>query len=255
MPQSHFAIILTNFKRPRNLPRILAYCEQSRHDPQIYLIDNSGDRSAEAIALDRPRVRYLPQAGNRGPSYRFRLSARLPHECLVCLDDDVYLRPEQIDALFDRVTACPDSLHGVWGQILQPYEAGFRLKSGVKYCDSALPIVNRVYGYTRSYVRDAVEYARALGYSDWPAAGPVDDILLSMAGRNAPRCHDLGPLEDCPSSDDPLIAVWKMAGFVESRTRLVRTLLPLLRWPRGGEEAGIDAVWGFRAASGANIAT
>ena len=228
---SRYAMIVTNYKRPANISRILASCEQSKHVPDIYLIDNSDCCSGRAAADGNTRVRYLPQPRNQGSAYRFILSSTLPHDCFICIDDDMFLQPGQADALFDRIEAHPHGLHGVWGQIFLATDIGFRLKSGIKYRDCKLPIINRVYGYASCYIRDAVDYACALGYSDWQAAGPVDDILLSLTGHNPPTCHDLGPLEDCPSSDDPLIAVWQTEGFADSRIQLVHALLPAVRWP------------------------
>jgi hypothetical protein len=50
------------------------------------------------------------------------------------------------------------------------------------------------------------------------------DVILSYGSPKKPMCHDLGPLEDCPSSNDPRIAVWRRRGFVETRRKLILAL-------------------------------
>ena len=66
-----------------------------------------------------------------------------------------------------------------------------------------------------------------MGFSSWQDVKVGNDIVLSCAAPKPPLCHDLGPLEHCPTSVEPGIAVWQTAGFSEQRADIVRRLLAI----------------------------
>jgi hypothetical protein len=59
--------------------------------------------------------------------------------------------------------------------------------------------------------------------------GPADDILLSFSGDGSPKCHNLGLLDNCPTSSEEGIALWKEKGFFDKRIQTLFQLRQLLR--------------------------
>jgi hypothetical protein len=53
----------------------------------------------------------------------------------------------------------------------------------------------------------------------------MSGIFASYAASMVPLCHDVGPLRDCPTSNDPAIAVWRQSGFYERRRDILASLM------------------------------
>jgi hypothetical protein len=49
--------------------------------------------------------------------------------------------------------------------------------------------------------------------------------MLSCASVKPPLCHDLGGIEQCPTSSQPGVAQWVEAGFSERRVAAANQLL------------------------------
>jgi hypothetical protein len=88
-------------------------------------------------------------------------------------------------------------------------------------------ILNEVYAFSRGQAAAALQLSARLGFSSWQDVTLGDDIVLSCASHKPPLCHDLGPLEHCPTSVQPGIAVWQTAGFSEQHADIVRRLLAI----------------------------
>jgi hypothetical protein len=121
-------------------------------------------------------------------------------------------------------------VHGVWGEDINP-----RSKLGFKthLCNEnrEVDILNRLYVLTPALAKRAIALAELCGHPDWSKIGPIDDIFISYAGTRKPACHDVGPLEDCPSSDQEGIASWRSRGFFEHRKQIIARLCALEEAP------------------------
>lgn len=225
-------VILLNYKRPQNLPRIVSACLRSDHRPDVYVLDNAPDDSLSA-ALDelrqnlpaaRERLRYRPLRENRGSGERYAFAASLDYDAFVCIDDDIFLTPAQIDALFAAYAADPRCVHGIWGERMTIRNREIFLLNNVHGRETRVRIVNRVYAFGRAQAQKACELLAALGHSDWLSLGPGSDIVLSYSGEHSPMVHDVGPIMSCETSDAPGIAVWRRDDFKERRNTLLNRL-------------------------------
>jgi hypothetical protein len=226
-----FAIVLTNYARPWNLPRQIETCHRVSTPAQIFLVDNSETPDGSNLPpVARDDITLLRTGRNMGNGRRFALAAALPHRLVMCIDDDIFLEPAQIDALFERAAHEPERVHGVWGE-----DVNLRSRLGFKthLCrqNREVDVLNRLYVITPRLARRALELAALCGYSDWSKIGPIDDIFISYAGKRKPACHDVGPLEDCPSSDQEGIASWRSRGFFERRKETIARLCALKSAP------------------------
>ncbi|MFN3889878.1 MAG: glycosyltransferase [Beijerinckiaceae bacterium] len=221
-----YNIIITNYRRPTNIPRIINACLACERVHLIFLIDNSlNDQLETEHSRLLKCVNYIKMPFNSGAGYRFDFAYDQAFQGTLCLDDDIFLNPEQIDALIAHSILDPDRLHGIWGQKIEYRSDGLWLQGGIRNIEAELDILNRVYCFQRSVVEDAKALANDLGLLDWSRLGPFDDILMSMGSRLRPRCHSLGSITECQTSNDADIAVWRTKNFHKLRTDLVKRIL------------------------------
>ena len=226
-------VILLNYKRPQNLPRIVSACLRSDHLPVVYVLDNASDDSL-GVALEELRERwpaarellhYRPLRANRGSGERYSFAATLDYDAFLCIDDDIFLTPAQIDALFDAYAADTRCIHGIWGERMTIRNREIFMLNAVHGRETRVLIVNRVYAFGRQQAQRACELLAELGYGDWLELGPGSDIVLSYSGEHSPMVHDVGPIVSCETSDAAGIAVWRRDDFKDRH----RTLLSRLR--------------------------
>ncbi len=167
---------------------------------------------------------------NGGPGARIELAAALPFDHYLCIDDDVFLTAAQIKMLMFMQSKEPGRAHGVWGQVVfSDAEGKYQLLDGIIRRNADVSFLNQVYAFTKVQAQEAMVLASLAGFESWVDVRFGDDLLLSCSGEAAPRIHDLGPLEQCPTANEPGIAQWKQAGFREQRLELAAKMLSLGR--------------------------
>jgi hypothetical protein len=218
-------IILTNFKRPQNLPRLVEICLGSKYAGAIIVIDNAPDDSLRAtLDFSSGRVDYRPNFANLGAGHRFTVAARMSEPLVVAIDDDLFPTVGQIDTLIERARADPGRLHGIWGERLTRKDGHPHFANAIYGQDRDIDIVNRVYVFDPLQAAKANALRRRIGFANWLDAIPTDDVLLSFASDRKPRMHDLGPIEDCPTSGAEGIAQWRHENFIHRRWQVVAKL-------------------------------
>lgn len=217
--------ILTNFKRPQNLPRLVEICLESKYCGNIIVIDNAPDDALrESLDLSSGRVDYRPNFANLGAGHRFTVASQLDTPQVVAIDDDLFPTVEQIDTLIERARADPGRLHGIWGERLTQRDGHPHFANAVYGQDRDIDIVNRVYVFDPTQAGTADRLRKRVGFTDWLKAIPSDDVLLSFASDRKPRMHNLGPIEDCPTSGAVGIAQWRHDNFIQRRWQVVAKL-------------------------------
>lgn len=224
-PQASFIIL--SYARPQNILRILETILASRSCEWILLSNNNPDVDIhEYITRDQPsRVKVIQQSEHWEPIIRFMMARGMPSNYFVCIDDDLFLTPAQIDALVGHLHADPSTPHGVWGERITPVGGTFRIYRGVHNIDGEVDVLNRAYAFTRRHVQRYFELLALIGVKQPRDLGRGDDQVLSFSGERKPMCHDLGPIENCPTADQEGIALWRQKGFYEERMKLYVQLL------------------------------
>lgn len=210
-PRNVPTIILTNYKRPQNMPLIIKWCMESKHTKRIILVDNSehGLNIQLPNYTPPPQVEIVRNGKNNGAWYRFELSMQLDCNNIMCIDDDIFLTPEQIDKLFEKQMSEPNRAHGVWGQTAKIWYDEVLFTSGLYYQDAEFDVLNRVYCFSSDIAKLGLELLETLGYLGWADIGPIDDIIISQASETKSLCHNLGFLINCPTASSSGIAVWR----------------------------------------------
>ncbi len=232
-PPVRTAIILHNFKRPQNLPRIVSACLKAGHRPDVIVIDNAPDDSlaaplhavAAAEGEAGAHLSYRANLENRGPGDRYSFATQLDHDAILSIDDDLFLTPSQIDALLDYYLRDRDRVHGIWGERVVSRNGGLYLDNGFFGREMEVDILNRAYAFGPAQARAACALLHDLGYEDWLSLGPGSDIVLSFCGERRPMLHDIGALESCETSDLPGVAFWRRDDFKTRRLVLFQRLL------------------------------
>jgi hypothetical protein len=226
--QPSLAVIVLNYKRPQNIGRIVRDAREALPQASIFILDNAADDGLHTRG-DIPwgEVWLHRAAANHGSGARIAIAAEMPFDHFIAIDDDTFLAPRQIAHLADRLRREPGRAHGVWGQRVEMEGAVFSYRHALRRVDAAVSIVNMVYAFSRLQARAALALAARVGLSDWRQIGSVDDILLSCGSPEPPLCHDLGPIEQCPTSNDPGTAQWRAENFGRRREALIGRLLQI----------------------------
>jgi hypothetical protein len=220
------AVIILNYRRPQNIGRIVAAAREALPEAPILIYDQ-GEREDFRGRDDIPWSEVWVQHAkvNGGSGARLMLATRLPFEFYVAIDDDTFLTPHQIRRLAELVRGESDRAHGVFGQRLELIEGKIGWRHGIGGIDGAVSILNLAYAFSREQATAAMELAICLGFATWIEIGSLDDVMLSCASVKPPLCHDLGGIEQCPTSSQPGVAQWVEAGFSERRVAAANQLL------------------------------
>lgn len=215
--------IILSYARPQNIQRIVSTILEVRSCGEIILSNNNPDIDILHYVDPSPaKLKIVQQTEKWEPVKRFCIARESPAEFFVCIDDDLFLTAQQTDRLVEQLAANPAVPHGVWGAHFGflregPNQVRPRLESGVHNYSGNVRLINRAYAFTRTHVTRFFELVAFLGVENPKKLGPIDDILLSFSGTGLPVCHDFGPLENCPTSDEEGIAVWRQPGFFDKR--------------------------------------
>ena len=226
------AFILLSYARPANLQRIVALILQAGIHSRIVVSNNNPDIDLAPYVADViDHIELMQNDVRRFPGHRFEIARDVDAEDFIFIDDDIFLSPSQIQrlyALYRQDRACP---HGVWGQAGQLSGGQFWLRYGVFEVEARVEVLNRVYVCSRAHVERFFELLRRIGKADSADLGLGCDVVLSFCGDGRPYCHDVGPLEECETSNAEDIALWRQDGFDEHRLRLFVTLARALGRP------------------------
>jgi hypothetical protein len=226
--------IILSYLRPQNIGRILSAIHQSRSCGRIILSNNNPKIDIQPyVDTTMQKLEIVNQTERWEAVARFCIARETPGRYFVCIDDDLFLTPMQIDALVGRLAADPSVPHGIWGERHGVYidaagEERLKLEAGLCNFSGEIDVINRAYAFTAQHVERFFELMAAMGIDDPRKLGRCDDILLSYSGSGRPRCHDLGPLEDCPTSNTEGIALWREPGFFDLRIQRLLQLKRLL---------------------------
>lgn len=218
--------ILLSYQRPQNMARIIDETLRAPSVGRIIVSNNNPDIDLRQwVDFGDSRISLLQQTSHCSPAKRFALALEEDAGHFLCLDDDLFLRGEQIQYLLDRLAQRPERIHGMYGQLRRAANAGFQ--SGIHAINREVDVLNRSYFFTRQHLDRMSGLGRALGFSDLTQAEMADDVLLSFSGEGKPLCHAIGPFEDCPTSHDPDIAVFMRHGFDPFREAVYQQLCRL----------------------------
>lgn len=221
-------ILLLNYRRPWNMEALIRSFLCCAFVERVLIWDNGTLPSTErALARGDARVRVYGTGENHGTIARFRMARCSGGRHFLAVDDDVFLFPLQVRALFTHLVNDPSRVHGVVGQEVHGAGEAFR---GLEEYAGPIDVLSRVYAFTQEHLNEFFHLLECLGIRDeaqFQELTAGDDIVLSFCGTGKPACHYVGKILSCPTCALPGTAVFREPGFLGYRSKLFRQLCSL----------------------------
>jgi len=217
---ARLTVLLQSFNRPGNMDRLARAVACCDFVERIVVASNNPRVDLAAhLRLRDPRLEIVVAPEPRFAGHRWNLAAESGADYFLAIDDDLFLFPEQIAALFEALQADPATPHGLAGTVYRgppgtTREERRRDEEWVTRAEREVDVIHRAYAVTADHVRRYRALRERLGLSECRFG---DDILLSYAAAGRPRVHDFGPLLSCPSSSRGDVALWHTADFFAVR--------------------------------------
>lgn len=209
--------IILNYKRPQNIELLVRTALLTSGIAKVIVSNNNPSCHLERwLRLRHPRLQLLYPPDRRGTGERFGIAAGEPSEFFIAIDDDIFLRPKQLQILCEELRRKPEIPHGIFGEIMK--ENGV-VQHAVHGFDGELDILNRVYAFTFEHVALFFQLVQGLNITaeQIRRESYFDDILLSFCGSTRPQCHNVGTYLDCATQGKKGIAAWREEQFTRQR--------------------------------------
>jgi len=204
---NHVTAILLSWKRPQNMPRIVDELKRSPRVSEIVLWNNDPEKN-----LQFSGVKVINSPRNYHCLARYCMVPLAENNEILFQDDDLVIRPEQLETIHAAYTRDPSRIYGV---------AGRNIVNGLYSADVVHGECDIVLGQAMLFHRSLLHFAlRPLGCI--PADVTEDDIIFSLACNRQHFAVDVSPLETPGWNDD--VALWKVPGHFERRQRAVEIM-------------------------------
>jgi hypothetical protein len=224
------AIILC-YKRPQNIAPLVGMLLEAPSIQHVIVSNNNPNlKMADWFSNTSSRVTVIEQGSSCASPLRYRIALEQDSPLFVAIDDDVFLRPSQIETLCQTLRAHPSSPCGITGSV---YDERTSLMQYNIRRPGDVDIIHQAYAFTPLHVRRFFDLATALGFGPTHEAWQSttwDDIVISHSGLSKPRVADIGAFTECPTGAEPSVAAWRTDGFLPFRMSLfqrLQTLQPL----------------------------
>ena len=205
-------VVLLSHHRPQNLPLLVRAALRNGFVRKIVVSNSNRNVDiADWIDIRDARLALVDEQEPTQPGHRFVLAERESGEYFLSIDDDIFLTPHQWAELFKRLVCEEDVPHGILGNVYRP---GTVSSNGspfhhVSDVEQKVDVLIGAYAFTRKHVQRMFDLAERLGISRLTDLRNGEDVLLSFAGSDRPRIHDLGRLWMCAMSSLPGVAIWR----------------------------------------------
>jgi len=203
-------VIILNHKRPENVSLIAQLILQSGFVGKLIISNNSQDYPIENyIKIKDPRLTLINQEKPSGVGIRFVLAQQFPSAYYICIDDDIFLHPTQLQWIYSNLRQFPEHTHGIYGAKItsdkDPKNAWpfiFQTNKTI-----TIDILNGLFSFTQEHLDEYFRLCSLLGISDHKSIMNGEDIILSFSGIKKPLIHHIGPIWECTSAASPGIAL------------------------------------------------
>ena len=203
-------VIVLNHKRPENVNLIAQLILRAGFVGKLIISNNSQDYSIESyIKIKDPRLILINQKEQSGVGIRFVLAKEFSSPYYICIDDDIFLHPAQLQWLYWNLRQSPEHTHGIYGAKIAPEkdpknEWPFYHESNKTI---TIDILNGLFSFTREHLEEYFKLCSLLGITDHKSLMNGEDIILSFSGIKKPLIHDIGPIWECASASLPGVAL------------------------------------------------
>jgi hypothetical protein len=225
--EERLTVVLLSYGRPRNMAAITAACVACPFIHRIVLSNhNPAIDIRRFVRTSDPRVEIIAQPARCYPSKRYTLARETGDRWILCIDDDTFLAPRQILALFEALLLDSSVPHGIAGENFRPGGSPAEYVFGSPGTPETVDCLVWAYAFTRDHVTRYFELLDMLGIDNEDLQAN-EDIVLSLSGRGRPLVHNFGTLHLCDSREAEHVATSKQPGFREQRENLLRKVVAL----------------------------
>ncbi len=221
-------VILLSYRRPQNIEPIVRAALKCSFVQDVVVQNNNPEVDIDDwIGISSERLRTYNSPTRLGPRSRWTAAARVGGTHYLAIDDDVFLFPGQLAALFSQLLRNPDVPHGVHGVVY--LEAGE--PAHVARSEGSVDVLHQLYFVTDRHVNRFHEVLAKLA-DHAPEVRALlnrigDDIIMSHCGAGPARIHDVGRIPICPTSHAKGIAVNQRDDFLVDRALIFETVRDL----------------------------
>jgi hypothetical protein len=221
-------VILLNHKRPQNIERIARYTLRAGFVGSLIISNNSQEYPIERyVKMKDSRLILINQERPTGVGTKFALAQRYPAQYYVCVDDDIFLHPVQLQWIHWSLRCATDRPHGIFGAALSPAKNPDTEWPFVHRRNqvAAVEILNGLFAFTKQHLSEYFRLCEALGITDQESLMNGEDMILSFSGSRKPLIHNVGPIWECASASSPGVALhMSRPRFYEERWRMFSEL-------------------------------
>jgi hypothetical protein len=223
-----FTAIILSYKRPQNIAPLVGMLLKAPSIRNVIISNNNPDlKMGDWLRIESPGVSVVNQDRARACPIRYQIAQQHDSRYFIAIDDDVFLRPSQIETLCTALRADPSRPWGIHGT---SYDDSSGKMQYNLHRPGDVDILNQVYAFTSDHVRRFFELANALGFGSaheaWERSN-WDDMVISHSGVSKPCICDVGAVTECPTGAEQGIAVWREDGFFAGRLSLFQQLRAL----------------------------
>jgi len=223
LPDSHtgaFTAYVSGYLRPQNTRALVESLLRTPSVGRVIVSENKPSCLKRWWTADSPRVTFLQHAEEQNCHQRFLHLMHVPSDFFLMTDDDIFLRPDQLEQLCKALKKQPSSPKGICGQRWD----GTVLHSNLRSMGE-VDVLNRLYVFTKNHLSSYVALSKKLSVdSSWENHG-ADDIILSYSGSGRPHIVDIGDCVDCTSQGQAGTAQWRGASFMKDRNAAFAKIL------------------------------
>ncbi|MDX9964228.1 glycosyltransferase family A protein [Desulfobacter postgatei] len=224
----NLTVILLNHKRPENIGCIAQYILQSGFVGRLVISNNSQDYPIEKyVKIKDPRLVLINQKDPSGVGVRFVLAQQYPSQYYICVDDDIFLHPSQLQWIYWNLRHIKDRPHGIFGAVYEPGDEQEKEWPFVhrRNRTSSIDILNGLFAFSKRHLDEYFKICKLLGIEDPKSLMNGEDIILSFTGDKKPLIHNIGPIWECASASVPGVALHtSRSRFYEERWRIYSIL-------------------------------
>ncbi len=219
--------IVLSFRRPYNIDTIVRVLLRTPSIAKVIVSNNNpAYRMSDWMTVRDPRITVIEQVTAKPAHVRYGIAAReTSYSKFLAVDDDLFVKPSQLEMVCESLRADPSRPYGIAGQIYDSWRG--MLYHNINDRTQKVDILNRIYAFTSEHVENFFAIAREAGYrpntEQWKFSH-WDDLFLSFSGK-IPQVIFTGKYLDCPSQAEDGVAVWRTSGFF----RLSLPILLMLR--------------------------
>lgn len=201
-------IIILSYKRPQNIAPIVKHALCCDFVEKVIVSNNNPDvRIDDYVRIASEKLLLFNQSKRTPCRYRWNIAKKYVSKFYILIDDDVFIFPSQLSALFSFLIQNSENVHGLFGSGYiekDKKEIEYIRSENVLSKSMQVDVVHQIYAVARTHVekyfyfREMIKKANPVVFSDLDEFG--DDILISYTSQEKPLVHNVGFVYECPSS-------------------------------------------------------